>query len=45
MKALYEQIHQDLAPNGGTIQMFARLGYAERVAPSLRWPIESKILS
>lgn len=45
MKVLYEQIHHDLAPSGGTVQMFARLGYAERVAPSPRWPIEAKILS
>ena len=41
----FDQIHADLAPDGGTVQMFGRLGYAERVAPSPRWPIEAKILS
>lgn len=45
MKTIYDQIHQDLAPKGETVQMFGRLGYAERVAPSPRWPIEAKILS
>ena len=45
MTAIYDQIHADLAPDGGTVQMFGRLGYAERVAPSPRWPIEAKILS
>jgi hypothetical protein len=45
MKLLYDQIHADLAPEGGTVQMFGRLGYAERVGPSPRWPIEAKIIS
>ena len=45
MKELYEQIHEELAPDGGTVQMFGRLGYAERVGPSPRWPIEAKIIS
>lgn len=45
MKALYDQIHTELAPDGGTVQMFGRLGYAERVGPSPRWPIEAKIIS
>lgn len=45
MTAIYDQIHADLAPDGGTVQMFGRLGYAERVGPSPRWPIEAKIIS
>lgn len=45
MAALYEQAHQMLAPGGGTVQMLGRLGYAETVPQSPRWPIESKIVN
>ncbi|MEM1365725.1 MAG: twin-arginine translocation pathway signal protein [Pseudomonadota bacterium] len=46
MAELYDQIHTMLAPDGGTVQMLARLGYVlENVPPSPRWPIEAKIIS
>lgn len=37
----YKQVHGLLAPSGGTIQMLARLGYADTVSPSPRWSLES----
>jgi hypothetical protein len=45
MAGLYAQIHRDLAPDGGTVQMFARLGYCADVPPSPRWPIDAKVLN
>ena len=42
MKALYERIHATLAPEGGTVQMLGRLGYAEAVPASPRWPLQAK---
>lgn len=44
METYYKQVHKDLAPEGGTIQMLGRLGYAARVAQSPRWPLEAKIM-
>lgn len=44
MAALYADIHQRLAPEGGTVQMFARIGYGPAVDPSPRWPLEAKIV-
>lgn len=44
MAECYAQAHQMLAPSGGTVQMLARLGYANPVAPSPRWPLEAKII-
>ena len=44
MKSIYKQAHKMLAPDGGTIQMLARLGFAPPVAQSPRWPLEAKIL-
>lgn len=44
MSDLYRSIHDRLAPTGGTVQMFARLGYAAPVAESPRWPLEAKII-
>lgn len=41
MDAHYRAIHNRLAPEGGTVQMFARLGYGKAVGPSPRWPVES----
>lgn len=41
MAAHYRAIHNRLAPEGGTVQMFARLGYGKTVGPSPRWPLES----
>lgn len=44
MKSIYDETQKLLAPDGGTVQMLGRLGYAARVAPSPRWPIEAKII-
>ncbi len=44
MAAHYADIHQALAPEGGTVQMFARLGYGQAVPQSPRWPLESKLI-
>lgn len=44
MEKYYKQVHKDLAPRGGTIQMLARLGYAKQVGQSPRWPLEAKII-
>lgn len=43
MAELYTNIHASLAPSGGTIQMFARIGYGPATPPSPRWPLEQKI--
>lgn len=43
MEALYAEVHQGLAPDGGTVQMLGRLGYGPRVAPSPRWPLDAKV--
>ncbi|WP_299079465.1 twin-arginine translocation pathway signal protein [uncultured Ruegeria sp.] len=43
MSTQYETTHARLAPNGGTVQMLARIGYGPNVAFSPRWPIEGKI--
>ncbi|MFN5998869.1 MAG: Acg family FMN-binding oxidoreductase [Paracoccaceae bacterium] len=45
MAKLYADLHARLAPEGGTVQMFARIGYGPDVAPSPRWPLEAKILN
>ena len=45
MAALYDQIHERLAPAGGTVQMFARIGYGKDVPVSPRWPIDAKIMN
>lgn len=39
----YAAVHARLAPEGGTVQMFARIGYGPEVGPSPRWPLEAKI--
>ncbi len=44
MAALYSEVHTMLAPDGGTVQMLARLGYHAPVPASPRWPIEAKII-
>ncbi|WP_306117247.1 MULTISPECIES: twin-arginine translocation pathway signal protein [unclassified Roseitalea] len=44
MDELYEQVHQRLAPDGGTVQMLARIGYGPAVGPTPRWPLESRIV-
>ncbi len=45
MAPWYAQAHRSLAPDGGTVQMLARLGYAATVPPSPRWALETRILS
>ncbi len=40
----FKTIHKMLAPNGGTIQMFARLGYGQDKGPKPRWSLPTKIL-
>ncbi|NRA99244.1 MAG: twin-arginine translocation pathway signal protein [Rhodobacteraceae bacterium] len=45
MAALYDQIHERLAPAGGTVQMFARIGYGKDVPVSPRWPIDAKMMN
>ncbi len=45
MAALYAEIHSRLAPEGGTVQMFARVGYGPEVGQSPRWPLEAKIVN
>jgi hypothetical protein len=44
MDGLYRAVHARLAPDGGTVQMFARAGYGPEVAPSPRWPLEAKVV-
>jgi len=45
MDALYREGHDRLAPEGGTVQMLARIGYGEAVPASPRWPLEAKIVN
>ncbi|WP_245626812.1 Acg family FMN-binding oxidoreductase [Aestuariivita boseongensis] len=44
MAQLYDDIHARLAPQGGTVQMFARIGYGPEVGASPRWALEEKIV-
>lgn len=44
MSSLRENVHNRLAPEGGTVQMLARIGYGPDVPPSPRWPLEAKIV-
>ncbi|SEJ07145.1 hypothetical protein SAMN05444007_103261 [Cribrihabitans marinus] len=43
MAELYATTHGNLAPDGGTVQMLARIGYGPDVPVSPRWPIDTKI--
>jgi len=45
MAGPYAQVHERLAPDGGTVQMLSRIGYGPVVGNSPRWPLESKIIS
>ncbi|MEM7426461.1 MAG: twin-arginine translocation pathway signal protein [Pseudomonadota bacterium] len=45
MDALYRVGHDLLAPEGGRVQMLARLGYGQTLAPSPRWPAATRIRS
>ncbi len=44
MAEIYKAVHGQLAPQGGTVQMLARLGYGPSVSASPRWPLEAKII-
>jgi hypothetical protein len=44
MAGPFARIHQLLAPNGGRVQMLARIGYAAAVPPSPRWPLSAKLI-
>ncbi len=41
----HAEVHERLAPEGGTVQMLARIGYGPEVAASPRWPLEAKIVN
>ena len=44
MAPLYDELHAALGVTGGRrVQMLGRLGYGERVAPSPRWPLATRI--
>ncbi len=43
MEQEYRKIHSMIAPHGGTVQMFARIGYGIKPDPSPRWPLKNKI--
>lgn len=45
MAGPYAQVHERLAPGGGTVQMLSRIGYGPTVGNSPRWPLESRILN
>jgi hypothetical protein len=45
MAAQYAAIHARLAPDGGTVQMLARIGYGVDTSPSPRWPLETRIIN
>jgi len=40
----YRELRSLLAPDGGTVQMFARVGYGPAVPASPRWPLEAKLV-
>lgn len=44
MNKIYEDVHARLAPDGGTVQMLARLGYGPAIPVSPRWPLEAKLI-
>jgi hypothetical protein len=45
MAELFRQVHEKLAPDGGTVQMLARIGYGPVVNNSPRWPLDAKIVN
>ena len=45
MEEIYAETHRRLAPEGGTVQMLARIGYGPEVPVSPRWPIEAKMVT
>jgi len=45
MAGPFRKVHESLAPDGGTVQMLARIGYGPTVGKSPRWPLESRIMN
>jgi hypothetical protein len=45
MAGLYWELHAKLAPDGGTVQMLARIGYGPAVNQSPRWPLETILVN
>jgi hypothetical protein len=45
MAGHYAQVHAKLAPDGGRVQMLARIGYGPAVDQSPRWPLETIIVN
>lgn len=45
MAGLYRELHAKLAPDGGTVQMLARIGYGPAVNQSPRWPLETILVN
>ena len=45
MADIYQSLHETLAPQGGTVQMWCRLGYGPQIPVSPRWPLENKLLN
>lgn len=45
MAALYREAREQIAPQGGTVQMLGRAGYGPPVAPTPRWPLETRIVA
>lgn len=45
MATPFRQVHERLAPDGGTVQMLSRIGYGPDVRKSPRWPLESRIMN
>jgi hypothetical protein len=43
MREQFNRAHHLLAPEGGRVQMLARVGYGPQVPPSPRWPLETKL--
>lgn len=44
MSKPFRQVHERLAPDGGTVQMLSRIGYGPTVGTSPRGPLESRIM-
>ncbi len=44
MEQLYTNLHNYLDSSNKTVQMLGRLGYANTIPPSPRWPLEEKII-
>ncbi|TQM94181.1 Acg family FMN-binding oxidoreductase [Roseinatronobacter monicus] len=45
MAGPFRQVQERLAPDGGTVQMLARIGYGPEIGKSPRWPLESRIMN